>query len=127
MPARKSPTTSLDKTRSGSQSYTSQDVAQVERMIRTGTHARPISVAQLVDATGVDGRAVRQIIADYGSGQKWLTATCPDGYFLPTHYEDMLAHFQAARSHIQSAQARLARELAYAEANLDHIQGGLFE
>lgn len=122
------PNQRTDSTRSGSQIYRPRDVDEVFACLEQAGPRSPISNADIEAATGVQGRTIRQIIADHsGVDHPVVCKAGASGFYLPQSYEDCEPTWRATERAIRSAQQRLEREKTWAAKNLERRQFGLFD
>lgn len=117
----------LDATRIGGASYTPADEKAVRAMLNGTSREEPIGVGTIALSTGVEGRAVRQILQDI-DGRDLLLGKRASGVFVCQYADDGNSMQSALESSWRTTRARCRQRIEYiAKTGLERRQAGMFD
>ena len=117
----------LDATRIGGASYTAADEKAVRTMLAGTSREEPISVGTIALSTGIEGRAVRQILQDI-DGKDVLIGKRGSGVFVCEFADDGDSMQSALESSWRTTKARCQlRQEFIASRDMPRRQGMLFD
>ena len=119
------PTASLDATRIGGSAYTSRHAQDVLETLKHTDYQHPLNTASIALATGVPGRAVRQIIFDFDA-RVALVGARASGLFVCRYADEAAALTNRLDAHWRTERDRVRRRRDFANS-LPRVQGFLFE
>lgn len=110
---------------SGGRSYKAHEARLVAAELKYATGlTRAVTVEYLARATGIGGRAVRQILSDF-DGVWYLLGGGDDGYYVCEWADEGDSFTRRMRSQVTTMQERVTRRSTFA-ATLPTQQGDLF-
>lgn len=121
------PTATLDATRIGGSSYSASDSRAVLNMLRNTSYDEPVSVGSIALSTGVEGRAVRQVLQDL-DGRVILLGKRSSGIFVCRFADEGDSEQAALEASWRTTRERCRLRLEYAQrTGMGRRQGVLFE
>ncbi len=108
---------------SGGRLYDWRQLAAVRAAVLATARGQALTVESIVDATGIHGRTIRQILSDIDGLDFLLGGT--DGYFVCEYADESFGLTHMLQSQVETMHRRLARRTAFAP-RLPLLQGRLW-